>query len=52
MNLFRTFAIATVSLAALAVPAFAEDTVKVGLIMPFTGPFASEGKEIGAAVKL
>jgi branched-chain amino acid transport system substrate-binding protein len=30
----------------------AEDTVKVGLILPMTGPFASTGIQINAAVKL
>jgi branched-chain amino acid transport system substrate-binding protein len=52
MKLLKTLALATACLGILAAPAFAEDTVKVGLIMPFTGPFASEGKQIGAAVKL
>jgi len=33
-------------------PAFAEDTVKVGLILPMTGPSASTGRQIDAAVKL
>jgi branched-chain amino acid transport system substrate-binding protein len=32
--------------------AFAEDTVKIGLILPMTGPSASTGREIEAAVKL
>jgi branched-chain amino acid transport system substrate-binding protein len=37
----------------LAAPlAKAEDTVKVGLILPMTGPFASTGQQINAAVKL
>jgi branched-chain amino acid transport system substrate-binding protein len=52
MKLLKSLALATATLGILAAPAFAEDTVKVGLIMPFTGPFASEGKQIGAAVKL
>jgi branched-chain amino acid transport system substrate-binding protein len=30
----------------------AEETVKVGLILPMTGPFASTGKQIDAAVRL
>lgn len=30
----------------------AEETVKVGLILPMTGPFSSTGKQIDAAVKL
>jgi branched-chain amino acid transport system substrate-binding protein len=37
----------------LAAPlAKAEDSVKVGLILPMTGPFASTGQQINAAVKL
>jgi branched-chain amino acid transport system substrate-binding protein len=30
----------------------AQDTVKIGLILPMTGPFASTGRQIDAAVKL
>ena len=36
----------------MASPAFAQDTIKVGLILPMTGPFASTGRQIDAAVKL
>ena len=32
--------------------AMAQDTVKIGLILPMTGPFASTGRQIDAAVKL
>jgi branched-chain amino acid transport system substrate-binding protein len=32
--------------------AFAQEAVKVGLILPMTGPFASTGRQIEAAVKL
>ena len=32
--------------------ALAQDTVKVGLILPMTGPFASTGRQIDGAVKL
>lgn len=39
-------------LAALAAPAIAQDTVKVGLILPMTGPFASIGKQVDFGVKL
>jgi branched-chain amino acid transport system substrate-binding protein len=48
-------------IAALAAPAFAafapdpcvaQDTVRVGLILPMTGPFTSTGKQIEAAVRL
>jgi branched-chain amino acid transport system substrate-binding protein len=36
----------------LAVPALAADPLKIGLILPMTGPFASTGKQIEAAVRL
>jgi branched-chain amino acid transport system substrate-binding protein len=38
--------------AALALPVLAQETVKIGLILPMTGPFASTGRQIDAAVKL
>ena len=38
--------------AALGSAAFAQEAAKVGLILPMTGPFASTGKQIDAAVKL
>ncbi|WP_431857564.1 ABC transporter substrate-binding protein [Azospirillum sp.] len=51
----RTFllgAAAAAALLAAAPPSFAQDTVKIGLILPMTGPFASTGRQIEAAVKL
>ena len=42
----------TLAFAGLASPAHAEDTLKIGLVLPMTGPFASTGKQIDAAVKL
>ena len=38
--------------AALASGALAQETVKIGLILPMTGPFASTGRQIEAAAKL
>jgi branched-chain amino acid transport system substrate-binding protein len=40
--------------ASLALPraAFAADPLKIGLILPMTGPFASTGKQISAACRL
>jgi branched-chain amino acid transport system substrate-binding protein len=32
--------------------AFAQETVKIGLILPMTGPFASTGRQVHGAVKL
>jgi branched-chain amino acid transport system substrate-binding protein len=43
---------ATAALATFASFAQAQDTVKIGLILPMTGPFASTGRQIEAAVKL
>ncbi len=40
------------ALAAASLPALAQDVLKVGLILPMTGPFASTGRQIDAAVKL
>ena len=36
----------------LTAPARAEDTVKVGLILPMTGPFTAIGRQMEAAAKL
>ena len=36
----------------LSNPAFAADPLKIGLILPLTGPFASTGKQIEAACRL
>ncbi len=45
--------LATVALGALAsTTALAEDSVKVGVILPMTGPSASTGRQIEAAIKL
>ncbi|AXV18310.1 ABC transporter substrate-binding protein (plasmid) [Neorhizobium sp. SOG26] len=45
-------AAAGVALGALAaVPAAAQETVKVGLILPMTGPFASTGRQVSAGAK-
>ena len=45
--------IAGFALAALTTTAAAaQDTVKIGLILPMTGPFASTGRQIEAAAKL
>jgi branched-chain amino acid transport system substrate-binding protein len=42
----------TVLAVAASTGAMAQNVVKVGLILPMTGPFASTGKQIDAAVKL
>jgi branched-chain amino acid transport system substrate-binding protein len=51
----RTLVLAGVALVSgLAMPmtAWSQDAVKIGLILPMTGPFASTGRQIDAAVKL
>jgi branched-chain amino acid transport system substrate-binding protein len=35
-----------------AVPAFAADPLKIGLVLPMSGPFAAYGKQIEHGVKL
>ena len=35
-----------------AFSALAQDTVKIGLILPMTGPFASTGRQIDSAIKV
>jgi len=38
--------------AALALPAIAQEPIRIGLILPMTGPFTSTGRQISAAVNL
>jgi branched-chain amino acid transport system substrate-binding protein len=45
-------AAAALMLAGSCVVAHADDVVKIGLIVPMSGPFASTGRQIDAAVKL
>ncbi|MBC8129638.1 MAG: ABC transporter substrate-binding protein [Rhizobiaceae bacterium] len=49
-SIARRFAIATILVAGFASPAFA-DTIKVGIIGPFSGPFANQGKNFQAGVE-
>src|SRR3954467_9400425 len=50
----RQLLIATAVLAALssAAPSFAADPLKIGLVLPMSGPFAAYGKQIEHGVKL
>ena len=43
---------AALALGALAPRALAQEVVKVGVIVPMTGPFASTGRQVEGAVKL
>ncbi len=44
--------VAALGLALSGAPALAQETLKIGLILPMTGPFASTGRQIEAAAKL
>ncbi len=55
MNLNRRAILAGAALLAsglAAIPAGAAEPIKVGLIVPMSGPFASTGRQVDAAVKL
>ena len=51
MQLNKTLAIAALALGATS-PSFAADPVKIGLVLPMSGPFAAYGKQIEHGVKL
>ena len=46
----RLFVAGTMTAALIRTPAFAAETVKIGLILPMTGPFASTGRQVQAGV--
>ena len=49
----RTFAAALIAgLCGIATPSFAQSTVKIGLLVPMTGPFTSTGKQLVAGARL
>ena len=50
--MFRRALLATAIVPLFAATSFAQDTVKIGLILPMSGQQASTGKQIDAAVKL
>ena len=52
MKRFRTVLLVGFCALLPALPARAEDSVKIGLILPMTGPFQSTGRQISAGVKL
>src|SRR5262245_62622920 len=47
-----SLALGATALGSAGTGAWAQDSVKVGLILPMTGPFTSTGKQIDAAVRL
>jgi branched-chain amino acid transport system substrate-binding protein len=50
-RLLLKIAVASIALA-LSAPSMAADPLKIGLIVPLTGPFASTGKQVEAACRL
>ncbi|MDK9697624.1 MAG: ABC transporter substrate-binding protein [Siculibacillus sp.] len=44
--------VAALALSTTVLPTRAEDPIKIGLILPMTGPFTSTGKQISAAAEL
>src|SRR3954469_1451850 len=50
--MLRREILAVAALSLLPGVAFAQETVKIGLVLPMTGQQASTGKQIDAAVKL
>jgi branched-chain amino acid transport system substrate-binding protein len=53
MTIGRTFAVALIAgLCGIATPSFAQSTVKIGLLVPMTGPFTSTGKQLVAGARL
>lgn len=52
MNLFRTFAAASLFTLACAAPASADDPVRIGLIATYSGPYADYGRQFDAGVAL
>ncbi|MCD2172167.1 ABC transporter substrate-binding protein [Rhizobium sp. C4] len=42
---------AAIAMLSAAAPSMAADTVKIGLILPMTGPFASTGRQVEAGVR-
>ena len=55
MNLLKTFgfaALAAAGSASLMTPTWAAEPVKIGLVLPMSGPFAAYGKQIEHGIKL
>ncbi len=50
-TILKTFAGAGLA-ASLVMPAMAQEPIRIGLILPMTGPFTSTGRQISAAVNL
>jgi branched-chain amino acid transport system substrate-binding protein len=52
MGIHHSAAAFLAALLAAATPSLAQDTVKVGMLVPMTGPFASTGKQLVAGARL
>ena len=50
-NRLVTGALAGITVALCALPALADDTIKVGLILELSGPFASQARQIANGAK-
>ena len=52
MTIARRFVLGLVALLLGAVPCFAQQTVKIGLVLPLSGPFTPTGKQLAAGARL
>src|SRR5215813_15283378 len=52
MTIVRGFAALFFAVCAIAPPCLAQEVVKIGLIVPMTGPFTSTGKQLVAGARL
>src|SRR5882757_6317719 len=53
MTIGRTFTAALIAgVVGIATPCFAQSTVKIGMLVPMTGPFTSTGKQLVAGARL
>jgi branched-chain amino acid transport system substrate-binding protein len=53
MNFVRHLSVGlTAAVVGFAAPGFAQDTVKIGMLVPMTGPFTPTGKQLVAGARL
>ena len=52
MRIYRAAAILLLAVITIGTPSFAQDVVKIGLVVPMTGPFTSAGKQLVAGARL
>ncbi|MFB9947507.1 ABC transporter substrate-binding protein [Rhizobium puerariae] len=51
-RIFLQLGLVTLACASVGMPAWAQDEIKIGLILPMTGTYTTTGRQIEAAVKL